>query len=181
MEDIHAEDIMIPLDAYPHVPHWFSIRQAIIEMEKAQFERDGRKSLPHYVLIFDDEYRLMGLAKRRDMLRGLGPNALQDKKEKRGEKDPGIRRDRQPGDDASHASVKDLSKRAEMPVSEIMTPVRATLEHDVPLLEVADFMVVNDVSIVPVLKDGAVIGVVRSTEVLHRIAKKIISPSELRA
>lgn len=174
MENIHAEDIMIRLDSYPHVPHWFSLRQAIVEMEKTQFEVDGRKSLPRVVLVFDKEYRLIGMARRRDILRGLGPDAMQESRERAGEKDPGIKRDLRPGEAGRHTTLEELAKRAERPVSDVMTPIRATLAADTPLMEVANFMAINDVSIVPIVKNGTVVGMVRSTDVLHWIAKAIM-------
>lgn len=174
MENIHAEDIMIRLDSYPHVPHWFSLRQAIAEMEKTQFEVDGRKSLPRVVLVFDKEYRLIGMARRRDILRGLGPDAMQESRERAGEKDPGIKRDLRPGEAGRHTTLEELAKRAERPVSDVMTPIRATLAADTPLMEVANFMAINDVSIVPIVKNGTVVGMVRSTDVLHWIAKAIM-------
>jgi len=178
MENLRAEDIMVHLDSYPHVPQWFTLRQAIIEMEKAQFEIDGRKSLPRVVLVFDDKYRLMGMVRRRDILHGLGPDAMQETRERKGEKDPGIKRDlRSPGASAG-TTREELTNRAERLVSEVMTPIRVTLPHDVSLLDVAAFMATNDVSIVPILKEGAVIGVARSVDVLHRIARALLSPAE---
>lgn len=179
MKRLKAKDIMIHLDRYPQVTNNCSLRQAIIEMEKSQFEVDGRKSLPRVVLVFDEQYRLMGMVRRRDILRGLGPDAMQETRERTGERDPGVRRDLHPPDEAGRTSFEELSQRGERPVSEVMTPIRVTLEHDVPLLEVANFMAINDVSIVPILKDGEVIGMARSTDVLHQIGKAMISPREL--
>jgi CBS domain-containing protein len=177
MDNIQAEDIMIALDSYPHVPYWFSLRQAIVEMEKAQLEVDGRKSLPRVVLVFDEQYRLMGIVRRRDILRGLGPNAMQESKERAGETDPRIKRDLRAPDAAGRASIEDIRRRAERPVNEVMTPIRVTLASDTPLMDVANTMVVHNVSIIPILKDGAVVGVVRSTDVLHRIDKEIMRDS----
>lgn len=174
MENIHAEDVMIPMDSYPHVPHWFSLKQAIVEMEKTQFEVDGRKSLPRVVLVFDEEYRLMGTVRRRDILRGLGPDPMQEPRERAGETDPGIKRDLRPGDATGHITVDELKKRAERPVSEVMTPIRVTLDAATPLMEVAYFMAVNDVSIVPITKNGTVVGMARSTDVLHRVGKTLM-------
>jgi CBS domain-containing protein len=174
MENIHAEDIMIHLDRYPHVPHWFSLRQAIIEMEKTQFEVGGRKSLPRVVLVFDEEYRLMGMVRRRDILRGLGPDAMQESRERAGEKDPGLSRDLRSPRAAGQTKIEEIRRRAERPVSEVMIPIRVTLGSDVPLMEIANFMVINDVSVVPIVKGGKVVGMVRSTDVLHRIGQAII-------
>jgi len=173
MKKIHAEDVMIPLDSYPHVPHWFSLKQAISEMEKTQFEVDGRKSLPRVVLVFDEEYRLMGMVRRRDILRGLGSDPMQESRERAGEKDPGIRRAKSPSDAAGQVTLEELKKRAERPVSEVMTPIRVTLDAAAPLMEVAYFMAINDVSIVPIMKNGTVVGMARSADVLRRVGEAL--------
>ena len=76
MEMKRAGDIMIPLDEYPHLPYWFTLRQATVELEKSEVEIHGRKSLPRAVLIFDEKYQLMGMARRRDIMRGLEPEFL---------------------------------------------------------------------------------------------------------
>ena len=41
MEAKRAGDIMIPLDRYPHIPHWFTLRQAIAELRAGTFIREG--------------------------------------------------------------------------------------------------------------------------------------------
>jgi len=66
-----AGDFMIPLDEYPHIPYWFSLRQTIAELENAELDIEGKKSLPRWVLVFDEKYQLMGTVRRRDILRGF--------------------------------------------------------------------------------------------------------------
>ena len=73
MENKHVADIMIPLDNYPHIPYWFTLRQAIVEMQNFQLEVEGKKSLPRVLLVFDEAYQLLGTARRRDIMRGLEP------------------------------------------------------------------------------------------------------------
>ena len=58
METKRAGEIMIPLEQYPHVPYWFTLRQVIAELEKSEFVFDGRVLLPRVVLVFDDEGRV---------------------------------------------------------------------------------------------------------------------------
>ncbi len=69
---------MIPLDEYPHIPYWFTIRQAMAEMEKTEVGIEDRKSLPRQVLVFNESYELLGMVRRRDILRGLEPEFLAD-------------------------------------------------------------------------------------------------------
>ena len=67
---------MIPLEHYPHIPYWFTLRQAMAEMESSQLEFEGRKSLPRGLLVFDERYQLLGMVRRRDILWGLEPDFL---------------------------------------------------------------------------------------------------------
>ena len=115
MDDITAKDILIPLDSYPHVPHWFSLRQAIVEMEKTQLDVGGRKSLPRVVLVFDEKYRLMGMVRRRDILRGLGRDAMQETMERTGETDPGLQRDLRSDKSDMQSVLADLRARSDRP------------------------------------------------------------------
>ena len=71
-------EIMIPLDDYPHLPHWFTLRQALAEMEGAQYDvgGEGQVASPRSALVFDEAYRLLGQLRRRDIFRGLGPHYL---------------------------------------------------------------------------------------------------------
>lgn len=168
MSHLTAEQIMIPLDSYPHVPFWFTLRQAIASMERAQLESDGMKSLPRVVLVFDEEYQLMGMVRRRDILRGLSKNALQDRSET----------DTTPREVVSGqltpAVLEKLKERAERTVGEVMTPIRSTLEHSTSIVDLIEYMVTHDTAIVPVVRDGAIVGVVRSADVLHHVGKMLM-------
>ncbi len=168
-----AADIMIPLESYPHLPYWFTLRQAMAEMESSQLEWEGRKSLPRGVLVFDERYQLLGMVGRRDILRGLQPDFVA----------PTSHRQRQPFDFAPDANLGDLTldrmagalrERAERPVSEVMIPVKVTVEADDHLMKLVHEMTKNDLSFVPVLSAGRVAGVVRTVELFREIARLIL-------
>ncbi len=168
-----AIDIMIPLEEYPHIPYWFTLRQAIAEMESSQLERDGRKSLPRGVLVFDERYQLLGMARRRDILRGLEPEFLGQ----------GFHHQKQPYEPAVDANLTELSfdriatglrERAERPVSEVMLPIKTTVQVDDHIIKLVHEMTHHDLSFIPVLQDGKVVGVVRTVELLHEIARLIL-------
>lgn len=173
MKRITAEDIMIPLDSYPHVPYWFSLRQAIAAMDKSQIHIDGLQSLPRVVLVFDEQYQLMGMVRRRDILRGLGENALSDPDEK-GE------RNVSPMSTSSKVGLSEeevfekIRERAERPVSEVITPIRVSVDSTMLLSELVDFLVIHDTAMVPVVRDGSLVGVVRSTDVLRHVGKLLL-------
>ncbi len=174
MEQVKAIDVLIPLDSYPQVSSNFTLRQTIIEMERCQLEVSGRQSLPRMVLVFDDEKRLVGVVRRRDILRGLGPNAMQEIIERAGEQDPQVRRDLTTSQIGKKMTPKNLKKRAERLARDVMLPIRVTINAEAPLYEVIQAMVLNNISMIPVLKEGKVIGVVRSADVLRAVGEIVI-------
>lgn len=168
-----AGEIMIPLDQYPHLPYWFTLRQAIAEMEQSEFDVGGRKSLPRVVLVFDEEYRLLGIVRRRDILRGLEPSFLSQPDGQR------------PGDynqfqDPNLAELSldrlmaGIRERAERTVRDVMLPIKATADHDDHIMKLIYVMVANDIHLLPVLKDGSVTGVVRTVDVFQEVAQLLL-------
>ena len=159
----HVGDIMVPLDSYPHIPYWFTIRQAIAEMESAEIETNGRRSIPRVVLVFDETYRLMGFVRRRDILRGLLPSYLIQ------EHDPEIREAYDIKVDPNLTDVFDsdddeIRELADRPVSTVMNPIVHSINHDDTALKAIREIVVNNVYMLPVLRDGKIVGVVRSLD-----------------
>jgi predicted transcriptional regulator len=63
-----------------------------------------------------------------------------------------------------------LHKRADRPVSDVMLPIVATVDYNDHIMKVIYEMVDNNLSLLPVLKGGRVVGVVRSVDVLHEVA-----------
>ena len=70
--------------------------------------------------------------------------------------------------------VAAVREQAEYPVSEIMQPIMATLEHDDMLAKVIYKMLSHNQSLMPVLKDDKVIGVVRSVDAFHEVVNKLL-------
>ncbi len=174
MELKTAGELMIPLDKYPHIPYWFTLRQAMVEMEKYQLDVLGKKSLPRFVLVFDEKYQLLGLIRRRDILRGLETQALTSKI-------GGYKRrlfESKRREDFSKVPtgklVEELKENSERQVSDIMHPIVNSVEHQDHLLKVINDMVEHNLSLMPVIKDGKVAGVVRSVDVLREIASHVL-------
>lgn len=168
-----AGDIMIPLDAYPHIPYWFTLRQAMAEIENTVIDIEGQKSLPRIVLVFDEKYNLMGMVRRRDILRGLQPDYVtagssDSKKLINVEVDPNLM------EMSYDILIKNIKDRAEQPVSKIMIPITQTVEYEDHIMKVVHEMVTYNLSLLPVLCVGEVVGVVRSVDVFHEIAHYIL-------
>lgn len=174
MQTKRAEEFMIPLDAYPHIPYWFTLRQAVVEMEKSELDIGGRKSLPRVVLVFDEQYNLMGMVRRRDIMRGLEPEFLA-KRPRRGSRDVfDVKVDPNLAELTFDKLAQRFLEQAERPVSDVMVRIVATAQHDDHIMKVIYQMVDNNVSLLPVLKENQVVGVVRSVDVFHEIAKLLV-------
>ncbi len=165
-----AGDMMIPLEKYPHIPHWFTLRQAVAEIKKSELEVGGQKSLPRSVLVFDEKYHLLGVARRRDILRGLEPNFL---------KTMPMAHRRQLFDIEADPDLTVLStgrvaqavrEQAEQPISVVMQPITDTVEFDDHITKIIYKMISKDLDLLPVMKDNRIAGVVRSVDAFNEIA-----------
>ena len=67
-----------------------------------------------------------------------------------------------------------IKERAERPVGDVMQPIRVTLQHDDHLMKIIYEMVENNLSMIPVLENGSVVGVVRSVDVLDEVSKLVL-------
>ena len=174
LEVKRAADLMISLDEYPHIPHWFTLKQAIVEMEKSELEVEGRKSLPRIILVFDDQYQLMGTARRRDIMRGLEPKFLTSRSMEYRKKLFDVKVDPNISELSYDKLMKGIRERAERPISEVMLPIKETVDYDDHLAKVIYEMVDNNLSLLPVMKEGKVVGVIRSVDVFHEVAKMVM-------
>jgi len=174
MEVKRAGDLMIPLDEYPHIPYWFSLRQTIAELENAVLNIGGRKSLPRVVLVFDEKYQLMGTARRRDILRGLEPEFLTDKSLDVRKGLFSVKVDPNLSELSYDRLLEDIRKQAERPVSDVMQPVVTSVDVEDHMIKVIYEMVDHNLSLLPVMKDARVVGVVRSVDLIHEVARFLL-------
>ena len=175
MKEKRVEEIMIPLDQYPHIPYWFTLREAIAEMEKAQFEINGRVSRTRFILVFDEDYSLMGTVRRRDIMRGLEPEFLHDHPLPDRKKLFDVKHDDTLFSVYSYDKlVNGLRDQAETQVKDVMIPVAVTIDHDDHIIKAMYEMVENNVTLLPVIKDDTVAGVVRSNDLFHEIARILL-------
>jgi CBS-domain-containing membrane protein len=166
-----AGDIMIPLEKYPHIPYWFSLRQAVAEIENSEIDVDGRTSLPRALLVFDEKYELLGIARRRDILRGLQPDLGSHQN---GRKLFDVEFDADLLEVSPEKSIRDMKESADRTVEEVMQPIVAAVRFDDHLTKVIYIILKHDLSLLPVLKNDKVVGVVRSVDVFHHVAKEIL-------
>jgi CBS domain-containing protein len=167
-------EIMIPLDEYPHIPDQFTLAQAIMEMERAQLEFRGRRSLPRLLLVFDQNNELVGLVRRRDLLRGLEPKFMRSKPLDYRKRLFDVELDPNLLEMASEKLVDGMKERSQRSVRSIMITDVVTIDYDDHLLKAIYEMVTHDITSLPVVKDNRVVGVVRTVEVFHEVAKLIL-------
>ncbi len=180
MEAKHVHEMMIPLEKFPHVHEWQTIKDAILEMEKCQLEtQSGRLSVPRAVLVFGKHNELLGTVRRRDILRGIEPDFLVRK--------PLVERKRifdiKVDPNLSELSYDHLEpaiiEQSKTPVSEIMRSLELTINHDDHIIKAMYEMVDNNISILPVMQGEKVVGVLRSVDLLHVIAQIVLTPEEM--
>jgi CBS domain-containing protein len=168
-----VQDIMVPIEEYPCIPGTLTIGDAIIEMT-VQIRKDLGQSFPRVALVFDEDFSdLRGMLRRRDIMRGLEPQFLVSGSLDYWEKLIDVKVDPNLAEmsyDKAVARIRTYSKRL---VRDYMSPIRATISHSDHIMKAMCKMVDRDVSMLPVLHGRAVIGVVRSIDVLREVAMVI--------
>ncbi len=166
-----AKDIMIPLKEYPHVSLHASLVEVMEVVAHTKIDFMGRQSLPRSVVVYDEDYRLCGMARCRDILRGLRPNFSPTRSSDFQGRifdvtiDPDLM-------DLSFESLADgIEVRAKRCVSDVMIPIKETVEFDDNIVKVIHKLVENNLGVMPVMKNKKVVGVVRGVDVLHLVRK----------
>ena len=163
-----VKELMIDVFEYPHMPYWFTIRQAVGIMKKTVI--DVQKCMhPQIILVFDEKYNLIGTLTIRDILRGLVPGLLApiidaDTKVTPAENDA-------LADVESSLSGADSKKQLEKPISEIMKPVRVSVSLEDSVVKAAFLMECRNIQVLPVLeKKKKLVGIVRMIEVFREVS-----------
>jgi CBS-domain-containing membrane protein len=168
-----VRDLMIPLVDYPHIPYWFSVRQAIAMLKAAAAEPDA-KIEPRFVLVFDEKYQLLGFLGFKEMFTGIEPRFLRrpEAAHVQGAQLAGL-------DPLLGMLWKDLCGRscqeeANKPVKDVMTPVKATVKADDPVVKAAYAMVQAGLEIIPVMEGNTVVGIARLDDVFKEITRVVL-------
>ncbi|KAF0180786.1 MAG: hypothetical protein FD164_1645 [Nitrospirae bacterium] len=154
--------VMEDIFEFPHLPYWFSLRQAI-DIIKATGTAVGVSDFPRAILIFDEKYNLLGTLDIRDILRGLDPQ-LKDLNGESVLPDPAV---------LYRKTDTDLLDK---PVSEYMRPADLFIGPDDPISLAAYYMVVQSRAYLPVLEDKRkLIGIVKMMNVFNAITDPLLS------
>jgi predicted transcriptional regulator len=174
VEKLRAGDIMIPLDQYPKVTPNTLLREAIVVMDNAQLDFEGRLSLPRVLLVIDDEGAIVGHVRRRDVMRGLEPKFMQSKAPDYRKKWFDVGFDPHLSEFNTDRVVKAIQERSERPVKEIMLPIRGSLDYEDHFVTALYEMTALGIPLIPVKRDGRVVGLVRTVELFHELAQLVI-------
>ena len=164
--DPKVKDLMIPLEDYPHIPYWFTLRQAMAIVREAAIKFEGSFE-PRAVLVFDEKYQLMGILTLRDIIKGLEPKFLQETSLVK--MDPNLTV--LMGGDLLGPNMRAASQR---PVSEVMSPIQVTVDGSAPITKALYLMVKENVGLMPVIHDDKVAGMIRLSDLFNEIAKVVL-------
>jgi len=176
--DTRARDVMLPPTGYPHLNQDISIRDAIVALSASAVRLDdGYFLAPRYILVLDDDGRLVGIVSRRDLLEGLVPQIRESKTSRRHIQElvPFA------GDMPSEIFIKWTSlfthravTSSYQPVRTVMRTVRATVGVEDSLSTVITTMLHHSVDLLPVLDGDRVAGVVVMTNIFDLVGQFIM-------
>ena len=168
-------DVMIPLDQYPRVRIDDPLSRAVDTIENSDLEVRRRRSLPRVLLVLDKDDRLVGVVRRRDIMRGLEPKFLVSQPLEYRKKlfevgiDPHL--SELSREFSLERVVKGLREQSVRPVADVLRPAPPALKPDDSILKAIYEMVSLNESLLPVVKDHEVLGVVRSVDLFHELAR----------
>jgi CBS domain-containing protein len=160
-----AKDLMIPLEDYPHIPYWFSLRQAMAIVREATVKFEGSFE-PRAVLVFDEKYQLMGILTLRDIIKGLEPRFLQETSLVKGDPSLAVLMG-----DLFGPNIKEQSQIA---VSEVMSSIKATVNAGDSLPKALSSMIKENVGLIPVMQDNKVMGMLRLSDLFGEISRVVL-------
>ena len=161
-----VKELMIPLADYPHIPYWFTLRQAMAIVREAVIKFEGSFE-PRAVLVFDEKYQLMGIVTLRDIIKGLEPRFMHETTLVKADPNLTVLMGNLLGPGMREASQK--------PVSEVMSPIKVTIQGNDPLAKAIFMMIQENVGMMPVVQDGKVTGMVRLSDLFKEISDMVLS------
>jgi CBS-domain-containing membrane protein len=165
VEQKQVKDLMIPLEDYPHVPCWVTLRQAMAFFREAAIKLGGSFE-PKAVLVFDERYQPMGMLTLRDIVKGLEPRVM----EVAGlaEADPNLTA--LPGD-LFGPGMRETSQKT---VGEVMSPIKVTVRGQDPIAKAILLMIREHVGLLAVIQDSKVAGIIRGSDLFIEIMHLVL-------
>ena len=164
-EQRKIEALMIPLEDYPHIPYWFTLRQAMAIVQEATVKFEGSFE-PRAVLVFDEKYQLMGILTLRDIIIGLEPKFLQETSL--------IKMDPSLTVLLGDFCGPKMKEQSQKPVSEVMSPIKVTVNASDPIAKALYLMIKENLGLIPVMQGGKVTGILRLSDLFDEISKIVL-------
>jgi CBS domain-containing protein len=160
-----VKDLMIPLEDYPHIPYWFTLRQAMAIVREAAIKFEGVFE-PRAVLVFDEKYQLMGILTLRDIIKGLEPKFLKETYL--------VKQDISLTVLFGDLFGPNVKQESQKPVSEVMSPIKITVDADSPIVKAIFLMIKENVGMMPVVQENKVAGIIRLSELFNEVSKMVL-------
>ena len=160
-----VKELMIPLEDYPHIPYWFTLRQAMAIVREAAIKFEGSFE-PRAILVFDEKYQLMGMLTLRDIIKGLEPRFMHETALVKSDPNLTVLMGDLFGPGMREASQK--------PVSEVMSPIKITVQGSDPIAKALFLMIKEGVGVMPVIQDSNVAGMVRLSDLFKEISGMVL-------
>ncbi len=158
-----VKDLMDDIFDYPHLPYWFSLKQAIDIFKRAG---SGINAHPLSILIFDEKYNLLGTLCIRDIFKRFELIFKTQSPESRlSVEESEILHTI---DTICNETSREL---LEKPVSDFMVPARLFLKPEDSCTKAADLMIQYNLICLPVLEDKKkLVGIIKKIKVCDKKA-----------
>lgn len=159
-----VSELMIPLEDYPHVPFWFTLKQAMAIIREAAIKFPGTFE-PRSLLVFDEKYLLVGVLSLGDLLTGITPPLP----EAAGEAWENLVQRLE-----ADLTGKWVEEKANTPVSEVMSPITTTVAAEDTVARALLLMVKEKLPRLPVMQGSRVVGLIRQSELFQAISDHVL-------
>lgn len=170
IEKLRIGDIMIAIDDYPCIGPDATLSETMLKMERSCLEVAGRRSLPRVLLVMDDDGHLLGTVRRRDIMHGLEPRHLASQPLNYRKKLFDVSVDPNLAELSYDKTVRGIREQATRPVREVMRPIEVAIETGDHIIKAIYEMFGYGLSLLPVLEQGRVVGLVRSVELFRELS-----------
>lgn len=173
-----VKDIMVDIFDFPHVPYWFTIRQAMEILKRSSAGKE-KAVVIDTILVFDEKYNYMGMVRPKDIVIGLEP-AILKKAEWSGPMTEVSR-------DAKHISEEtlariaetmfkeDAKKQAETQVNKIISVSKISVSPDDSPAKAAYLMAHHNLTFIPVLENKQkLVGMISMSAVFNWVSAVVL-------
>ncbi len=174
-----AGEIVIPLETFPYIPHWFTLRQAMAELSQSRHAAAGGGTpgrTPWMMLVFSADNRLMGFVRMRGVMLGLVPEELAGERRQHREKlfDVAMDQNLYAMYFSNDEVIGRLKRLVERPVSNFMTPIEVTVDFEDSVLTAITLMITRNLTCISVTRDGQIIGIIDAADAVEEVVALLV-------